>query len=480
MGLAVGYRPRNPRDVVGQDVLVRILKNAFELNRVPRSMLLDGQSGVGKTTIARIIALCINCVNGATIDPCGKCISCTSIMENRHPDVVEIDAASHTGIDEIRDILESSRYVPLMSPYKVYIIDEVHMLSNSAFNALLKTLEEPFAHVKFILATTEVRKIPVTVVSRCQHLQLVPIRCDIMCQRMIQILKNEQISYHDDALQLIASNSSGSMRNALALLEQAIFYNDTQITVESVRMVLGLSDDTSCYEVLLAILDKNAAQALNKLRQGLEYNDPLTLLDNIAMTVHATTMFLLLKTHEFSVSEANKSHIENIAKKTDLAVLTLVWQVLCKGIQDVRQAVNAMLMLEMLVIKLSIMRDLPTPAQIIKSISSAKQTSFGITETKKIIDSEISYEQFLDILRKKGYGNLCSSVIECTELDSIIRGSLCLKQIKSVEFDLRGELDSAIKAAFNESWKIMIVADGKVVSELAEVRKFFPDAKLIG
>ena len=224
VNIALKYRPSNFKDLIGQETLVRILENAFILNKIPQAILLSGNSGVGKTTTARIIALCLNCSSGPTFEPCGSCKSCLAIKDSRHPDVIEIDAASHTSIDDIKVILGDICYSPLSSKFKIYIIDEVHMLSNSAFNALLKTLEEPPSNVKFILATTEVRKIPITIIARCQRFDLHNIPTVKIVKRLTDVAQQENYSVEKGALELIAYHSGNSMRNALFLLNQGVLY----------------------------------------------------------------------------------------------------------------------------------------------------------------------------------------------------------------------------------------------------------------
>ncbi|MGB0913707.1 MAG: DNA polymerase III subunit gamma/tau, partial [Phaeobacter italicus] len=290
--LARKYRPETFADLVGQDAMVRTLKNAFAADRIAQAFIMTGIRGTGKTTTARIIAKGMNCIGedgqgGPTTDPCGKCEHCTAIMEGRHVDVMEMDAASRTGVGDIREIIDSVQYRAASARYKIYIIDEVHMLSTSAFNALLKTLEEPPAHVKFIFATTEIRKVPVTVLSRCQRFDLRRIEPEVMIDLLRRIATAEGADIAEDALALITRAAEGSARDATSLLDQAISHGAGETTADQVRAMLGLADRGRVLDLMDMILRGDAAAALTELSgQYAEGADPLAVLRDLAEITH--------------------------------------------------------------------------------------------------------------------------------------------------------------------------------------------------
>jgi DNA polymerase-3 subunit gamma/tau len=290
--LARKYRPETFADLVGQDAMVQTLRNAFEAERIAQAFLMTGIRGTGKTTTARIIAKGMNCIGldgkgSATVDPCGVCENCTSIMAGRHVDVLEMDAASRTGVGDIREIIDSVAYRAASARYKIYIIDEVHMLSTNAFNALLKTLEEPPAHVKFIFATTEIRKVPVTVLSRCQRFDLRRIEPEVMISLLKKIAKAEEADISDEALGLITRAAEGSVRDAQSLLDQAISHGAGQTTAEQVRTMLGLADRGRILDLFDLILQGDAAGALGELSgQYADGADPMAILRDLAEISH--------------------------------------------------------------------------------------------------------------------------------------------------------------------------------------------------
>ena len=374
--LARKYRPQSFGEVIGQEALVRTLTNAFELDRVAHAFILTGVRGVVKTTTARIIAKCLNATDGPTIDPDPNDEQCVAITEDRHADVIEVDAASRTGVDDIREILDGVRYRPVFGRYKVYIIDEVHMLSRHAFNALLKTLEEPPEHVKFIFATTEIRKVPVTVLSRCQRFDLRRIKADDLIAHFSGIAEAENAKLEDGALRLIARAADGSVRDGLSLLDQTISAhcsNGNVATAEDVRAMLGTADSAAVFDIFEALMGGRTAEALEGL--GTLYNsgaDPLSVLQDLLELSHWITRVKLVPkaADDPSVSELERVRGQEMAGKLGVAALSRAWQMLLKGVGEVQRAPSVMPATEMVLIRLAHAADMPPPGDIIKKLES--------------------------------------------------------------------------------------------------------------
>lgn len=377
--LARKYRPANFDDLIGQDVLVQTLSNAIKAGRIAHAFLLTGIRGVGKTTTARIIARALNCIGpdengGPTISPCGVCSNCKMIAEDRHVDVLEMDAASHTGVDDIRDLIDSVRYMPSSARYKIYIIDEVHMLSGSAFNALLKTLEEPPPHVKFIFATTEARKIPVTILSRCQRFDLKRIDMEKLAAHISKIAAQENITIENEAAKVIAVAAEGSVRDALSLLDQAIAraaQGSGAITVAAaaVRQMIGAADNTATFRLLETLLKGDIAGTLMELRG--QYNDgadPLLIVQDALEVVHLITRVKVAPEAlaDVSLSEHDRNAAKSMASRLSMPVITRLWQMLLKGVGEVRLAPSPLSALEMLMVRIAYAAQLPTPADVIR------------------------------------------------------------------------------------------------------------------
>ncbi|MEP4036987.1 DNA polymerase III subunit gamma/tau [Pseudophaeobacter sp.] len=374
--LARKYRPETFADLVGQDAMVRTLKNAFETNRIAQAFIMTGIRGTGKTTTARIIAKGMNCIgpdgNGQpTTEPCGVCEHCTAIMEGRHVDVMEMDAASRTGVGDIREIIDSVQYRAASARYKIYIIDEVHMLSTSAFNALLKTLEEPPAHVKFIFATTEIRKVPVTVLSRCQRYDLRRIEPEVMIALMRKIASAEGAEINEDALALITRAAEGSVRDATSLLDQAISHGAGETTADQVRAMLGLADRGRVLDLMDMVLRGDAAGALTELgAQYAEGADPLAVLRDLAEITHWVSVVKITPdaAEDPTVSPDERARGQQMAEALAMRVLTRMWQMLLKALEEVAAAPNAMMAAEMAVIRLTHVADLPSPEELIRKL----------------------------------------------------------------------------------------------------------------
>ncbi len=374
--LARKYRPETFADLVGQDAMVRTLKNAFEADRIAQAFIMTGIRGTGKTTTARIIAKGMNCIGpdgtgGPTTEPCGQCEHCTAIMEGRHVDVMEMDAASRTGVGDIREIIDSVHYRAASARYKIYIIDEVHMLSTSAFNALLKTLEEPPAHVKFIFATTEIRKVPVTVLSRCQRFDLRRIEPEDQIALLRRIATAEAAEITDDALALITRAAEGSARDATSLLDQAISHGAGETTADQVRAMLGLADRGRVLDLFDMILRGDTAGALSELSaQYADGADPMAVLRDLAEITHWISVVKVTPdaANDPTISPDERSRGSDMAGKLPMRVLTRMWQMLLKALEEVAAAPNAMMAAEMAVIRLTHVADLPSPEDLLRKL----------------------------------------------------------------------------------------------------------------
>ncbi|MEM6385908.1 MAG: DNA polymerase III subunit gamma/tau [Pseudomonadota bacterium] len=377
--LARKYRPETFADLVGQDAMVRTLKNAFEADRIAQAFILTGIRGTGKTTTARIIAKGMNCIGpdgsgGPTTDPCGVCEHCTAIAKGQHVDVLEMDAASRTGVNDIREIIDSVHYRAASARYKIYIIDEVHMLSTSAFNALLKTLEEPPAHVKFIFATTEIRKVPVTVLSRCQRFDLRRIEPEDMIAMLRRIADAEGASIADDALALITRAAEGSARDAQSLLDQAISHGAGETSADQVRAMLGLADRGRVMDLFEYIVTGDAAAALSEISaQYADGADPLAILRDIAEITHWISVIRITPeaAEDPTVSPDERARGQAMADKLAMPVLTRMWQMGLKALEEVSHAPNAMMAAEMAVIRMTHVADLPTPGDLVAKLKDA-------------------------------------------------------------------------------------------------------------
>ena len=376
--LARTYRPKTFGTLIGQEVMVQTLANAIALNRLPHAIMLTGVRGVGKTTTARLIAKALNCIGadgmGApTIDPCGVCEHCVNISEDRHLDVQEIDAASHTKVEEIRKIFDGVAYQPVAARYRIYIVDEVHMLSGHSFNALLKTLEEPPPHVKFLFATTEIRKVPVTILSRCMRFSLRRVEVPVLAAHLQEVAQKEQVGLDPSAATLLAKASEGSVRDSLSLLDQAIALSSTETGVATindavVRQMLGLAAGDGVQQVLAAILQGKPHQAL--IHFGQLYaagSEPLQLLQDLLHLVYQLTRGQLLASSEDDgAGEDLPPLLPILTELAAMPLLTRAWQLLLKGIDEVQQAPNAFEAAEMILVRLAYASTLPTPYELMR------------------------------------------------------------------------------------------------------------------
>ncbi len=374
--LARKYRPSTFSELIGQEAMVRTLANAIRTGRLAHAFLLTGVRGVGKTTTARIIARALNCVGpdgqgGPTAEPCGVCEHCRAIAEDRHVDVQELDAASRTGVGDIRELIDGVRYLPVSARNKVYIVDEVHMLSRNAFNALLKTLEEPPEHVRFVFATTEVRKIPVTVLSRCQRFDLRRVDAALLIAHLRGIAEKEGATVAPEALALIARAAEGSVRDGLSLLDQAIAHGAGVVDVEQTREMLGLADRTRVFDLFDALMAGDLRRALDEL--GEQYRDgadPIVVLQDLLELVHWLTRIKIVPAaaEDVTMSEVERERGREMAAKLAMPTLARAWQMLLKGLGETRAAESALAAAEMVLVRLAYVADLPPPAEVVRRL----------------------------------------------------------------------------------------------------------------
>lgn len=509
--LARKYRPETFADLVGQDAMVRTLKNAFEADRIASGFMMTGIRGVGKTTTARIIAKGMNCIGpdgngGPTTEPCGVCEHCTAIMEGRHVDVMEMDAASNTGVANIREIIDSVHYRAASARYKIYIIDEVHMLSTGAFNALLKTLEEPPAHVKFIFATTEIRKVPVTVLSRCQRFDLRRIEPEDMIAMLRRIATAESAEIADDALALITRAAEGSARDAQSLLDQAISHGAGETSADQVRAMLGLADRGRVLDLFDMIVKGDAAGALTELSaQYADGADPLAVLRDLAEVSHWVSVIKITPdaADDPTVSPDERTRGQHMAEALPMRVLTRMWQMLLKSLEEVSMAPNAMMAAEMAVIRMTHVADLPTPGDLVAKLKDATPPPTGggggtrtapptaptgpapspapsapsggpVAQAAPALATDAlahyaRFEDVVELIRKHRDVKLLVEVETTLRLVSYQPGRIEVTPTPDANPDLIGRLGARLQAFTGNRWAIS-VSDNGTAPTIAEVR----------
>ena len=513
--LARKYRPETFVDLVGQEAMVRTLRNAFKADRIAQAFVMTGIRGTGKTTTARIIAKGMNCIGpdgsgGPTTEPCGECEHCRAIMEGRHVDVMEMDAASRTGVNDIREIIEQVQYRAASARYKIYIIDEVHMLSKSAFNALLKTLEEPPAHVKFIFATTEIRQVPVTVLSRCQRFDLRRIEPEDQIALLRRIATKEGAQITDEALALITRAAEGSARDATSLLDQAISHGAGETGADQVRAMLGLADRGRVLDLFERIMRGDARGALNELAaQYGEGADPLVILRDLAEVTHWISVLKITPeaAEDPTIGPDERARGLSFADGLGMRPLTRAWQMLLVAIEEVANAPSAMMAAEMAIIRLTHVADLPTPDELIRKLQSTSPPPPGagvvhdgnhgsiqaqstsavpmqaapsgpVTSALPRHHSETALAQYptfdhvLDLLRR-GDMSLLIDVEQGLRLAAYRAGRIEFTPTKEAKPYLASKLGSALQRWTHERWVVTVVPDctAPTISEIKQARK---------
>lgn len=492
--LARKYRPATFADLVGQEAMVRTLKNAFAADRIAHAFMMTGIRGTGKTTTARIIAKGLNCVGpdgkaGPTTEPCGVCEPCVAIAEGRHVDVMEMDAASRTGVGDMREVIDSVHYRAASARYKIYIIDEVHMLSNAAFNALLKTLEEPPAHVKFIFATTEIRKVPVTVLSRCQRFDLKRIEPEVQIALLRKIADAEGAQITDGALALIARAAEGSARDATSLLDQAISNGAGETDADMVRAMLGLADRGRVLDLFDLILRGDAAGALSELAaQYADGADPMAVLRDLAEISHWLSVIKISPdaAHDPTTPQNERERGLIMAAAVPMRVLSRAWQMLLKSLEEVALAPNAMMAAEMAVIRMTHVADLPDPETLIKRLQSgpikggapagasggavhsamtrlAPSARGAIAQLAPDTNAEIqlmTFGQVVDLIRSKRDMKLLTEVEDHLRLVRYAPGRIEFEPSPRAAPDLAARLGQRLQGWTGQRWGVSIATGG--------------------
>ena len=483
--LARKYRPQSFAELIGQDAMVRTLGNAIERDRLAHAFLLTGVRGVGKTSTARLIAKALNCVGpdgqgGPTIAPCGICEPCRAIAEGRHIDVVEMDAASHTGVDAVREIIEAVRYSAVSARYKVYIVDEVHMLSKNAFNALLKTLEEPPAHVKFLFATTEVNKVPVTVLSRCQRFDLRRIPAEKLAAHFGEVAAKEGVEVEPAALALIARAAEGSARDGLSILDQAIAHGPGGVSADQVRTMLGLSDRGAIRRLLGLLLGGDAPAALAALRDQYDLGvEPGAVIRGLLESVHAITRAKVGGAGDPAQSAEEREAYSDWASRLSHSALHRLWQLLLKGLAEVHAAPMPLEAAEMALLRVVHAADLPDPGALLERLAGGEGAAArapagapAAAASEPMLRAPASFEAFADLIETRGRAILAHQLRENYRLVEYGPPSLLLQQtgnvreIRDVEAFLR-TLRDATDSIFGQKWRVAL-ADGPAEPTLRE------------
>ena len=464
--LARKYRPQNFSELIGQDAMVQTLANAIERGRIAHAFLLTGVRGVGKTSTARLVAKALNCVGsdgqgGPTINPCGVCEQCRAIAEGRHIDVIEMDAASHTGVDDVREIIDAVRYSSVNARYKIYIIDEVHMLSKNAFNALLKTLEEPPEHVKFLFATTEVDKVPVTVLSRTQRFDLRRIPAEKLSDHFAEVSRAEGIEIDQDALRMIAAAAEGSARDGLSILDQAIAHGGGTVTAEQVRDMLGLADRGRTRRLLEHVLSGDSAAMLSDLDEAHDLGiDPGSLIRGLMEELHLATRTKAGASAAALPAEQREA-AERFADQLSWGQIHRVWQMLLKGLADVQIAPDPREAAMMALLRLIHAADLPDPATVLSRLSGeAVAVSAPVGASSKpsgpTAQMPADFPALIASLERGGKHQLALQLHDQVGLVRFAPPELVLKPMRPLGGDWPRDLATALKAATGSSWQVSL------------------------
>ena len=484
--LARKYRPQTFGELIGQDAMVTTLGNAIARDRIAHAFLLTGVRGVGKTSTARLVAKALNCIGpdgsgGPTIDPCGVCEPCRAIAEGRYIDVIEMDAASHTGVDDVREIIEAVRYSAVSARFKIYIIDEVHMLSKSAFNALLKTLEEPPAHVKFLFATTEVAKVPVTVLSRCQRFDLKRIPADTLATHFARVAGAEGVAVDPEALAVIAQAAEGSARDGLSILDQAIAHGEGRVEVAAVREMLGLADRGRVRRLVGTVIAGDAAAALAQLDEAHALGiDPTALMRGLMEAVHAVTRVKAGAPDDVAQSVEERTAAAELASKLGWAVLHRLWQLLLKGLTDVTIAPDPREAAAMALLRLIHAADMPDPAALMSRLASGEGSApvaRGAPTPRAPTAAPVAtnFTDFVDQLEQAGKMRLGVQLRDHVGLVSFAPGELVLRPLRPLGPDFARDLAADALAATGVKWSVSLTDSGGEPSlhqqaEMAEER----------
>ena len=473
--LARKYRPQSFSALIGQDAMVQTLANAIKRDRLAHAFLMTGVRGVGKTSTARLIAKALNCIGadgqgGPTIDPCGVCEPCVAIAEGRHIDVIEMDAASHTGVDDVREIIEAVRYSAVSARYKIYIIDEVHMLSRNAFNALLKTLEEPPAHVKFLFATTEVDKLPVTVLSRCQRFDLRRIPAQLLADHFTRVCEAEHVAADAEALAMIAEAAEGSVRDGLSILDQAIAHadlgGDGRVTGAAVREMLGLADRSVQRRLFACLLGGDGAGLLDlvagQYALGIE---PLALMRTMMEMTHRITVCQIGRGGADAIAPEDKAAIEDWAKTLSPGQLHRLWQLLLRGAEEVKTAPEPLIAAEMALLRCLHAADMPDPGQLAKRLEEMAAQG-GVARVEGAAPAASAPQAGLDWAELVERVDHAGGMLLATKMRMQVRvvelavGVLRYAMAPGFSDDLRAEIRAGLERATGGNWQVERVADG--------------------
>ncbi len=519
--LARKYRPQKFEDLIGQELLVKILSNAINNDRLAHAYILTGVRGVGKTTTARLIAMSINCKNRdkKNCEPCGNCDSCKSTTSDSNLDVIEIDAASNTGVDDIREIIDNVKYKPVIGDYKIFIIDEVHMLSKSAFNALLKTLEEPPEHVKFIFATTEIKKVPITVLSRCQRFDLHRIENKILSDHLLKISKLEKIDIDLDAISLLVRSADGSVRDGLSLLDQAITSPNEKVDSQTVISMLGLADREKIFNLIEIILEGDPLGAINRYKELYELGADIAMVfDELLNVVHFLVQIKIapdLK-DDIYIPEFERNKGADLSSKMTLNSLNIIWQILFKGYQELQNSSHLYQHGEMIILRIIYLHDGPSPEDLIKKMdkelvkkepleknlelqneSNESNKILNFNENKKEISPKENvniihvqdFRHFVDIFFKNREGLLHTKLYNDVQLVSFKEGEVTLNTSKINDTGFNRTVAKLISKWTGRIWQInsstsnlgKSLHDEDIISQQKEIEimKNHPEVKKI-
>ena len=483
--LARKYRPQTFAALIGQEAMVRTLGNAIKRDRLAHAFLLTGVRGVGKTSTARLIAKALNCIGpdgqgGPTIDPCGVCEPCRAIAEGRHIDVIEMDAASHTGIDDIREIIEASRYAAVSARYKIYIVDEVHMLSKAAFNGLLKTLEEPPAHVKFLFATTEVNKVPVTVLSRCQRFDLRRIPAELLATHFAGVTQSEGVDAEPEALALIARAAEGSARDGLSILDQAIAHADLSgggVRAETVREMLGLSDRNAVRDLLAMLLAGDAPGALAALRRQYDLGvDPLGVLRALLEAVHGITQVKVGAADDPAQPAEERAAYRDWAGALSFPLLHRLWQMLLKGHEEVARAALPIETAEMALLRVIHASTLPDPGTLARQLASggapapAPAAAAPTPPPAPADPTPAEFAGLVALLMDSQQQGLAMRLKIGARVVSYAPPEIVFSGARPISADTLGELAAALRGITGRPWKLSM-ADAPGAPTIAEAEQ---------